>query len=115
MAAEKTENGAENQVEGEDRPEGAAGAETGADKLKGMEAVYDIPVQVSTVLGKTSILVSKLMTLQKGDVVELDRRVGEAIEIFVNRQLVARGELIVADGKLGVTLTEIIKIDLHQI
>lgn len=76
-------------------------------KIKNLDAVYDIPVQVSMVLGKVRIPISKLMNLQEGAVVELDNKVGEPIEIYVNRKLVARGDLIVSDGRLGVTLTEI--------
>ena len=83
-------------------------------KAQNMGAVYDIPVQVSTVLGKVRIPVSKLMTLQKGAVVELDSTVGKPIEIYVNRKLVARGDLVVSDGRLGVTLTEIIRSDLRK-
>ena len=76
-----------------------------------LEAVYDIPVQVSAVLGKATIQVSQLLKLGRGAVVELDRKVGEAIDIYVNNRLVARGEVVVVDDKLGVTMTEIIKSD----
>ena len=41
--------------------------------------------------------------------VELDRKVGEAIDIYVNNNLVARGEVVVVDDKLGITMTEIVK------
>ncbi len=81
---------------------------------KNLDAVYDIPVQVTTVLGKVRIPVSKLMTLKKGAVVELDNSVGKPIEIYVNRKLVARGDLVVSDGRLGVTLTEIILSNLRK-
>ena len=74
-----------------------------------LEAVYDVPVQVSAVLGKTSMEVSQLLKLGRGAVVELDRKVGEAIDIYVNNRLVARGEVVVVDERLGVTMTEIIK------
>ena len=76
-----------------------------------LEAVYDIPVQVSAVLGKASMQVSRLLKLERGAVVELDRKVGEAIDIYVNNRLVARGEVVVVEDKLGVTMTEIIKSD----
>ena len=56
-----------------------------------LEAVYDIPVQVSAVLGKATMQVSQLLKLSRGAVVELDRKVGEAIDIYVNNRLVARG------------------------
>ena len=53
--------------------------------------------------------VSQLLKLGRGAVVELDRRVGEAVDIFVNNKLVARGEVVVVDERLGITMTEIIK------
>ncbi len=76
---------------------------------KELEAVYDIPVQVSAVLGKSTMQVSQLLKLGRGAVVELDRKVGEAIDIYVNNRLVARGEVVVVEDRLGVTMTEIIK------
>ena len=76
-----------------------------------LEAVYDIPVQVSAVLGRSTMQVSQLLKLGRGAVVELDRKVGEAIDIYVNNRLVARGEVVVVDDHLGVTMTEIIKAD----
>jgi len=78
---------------------------------KELEAVYDIPVQVSAVLGKATMQVSQLLKLGRGAVVELDRKVGEAIDIYVNNRLVARGEVVVVEDRLGVTMTEIIKME----
>lgn len=74
-----------------------------------LEPVFDVPVNIQAVLGKTSIEVSELLQLGPGSVLELDRRVGEAIDIYVNNRLVARGEIVVVDDQLGVTMTEIIK------
>ena len=74
-----------------------------------LEAVYDIPVQVSAVLGKSTMEVQQLLKLGRGAVVELDRKVGEAIDIYVNNRLVARGEVVVLEDRLGITMTEIIK------
>ena len=77
-----------------------------------LEAVYDIPVTLSAVLGKTTMQVSQLLKLGRGAVVELDRKLGEAIDIYVNNRLVARGEVVmVDDNRLGVTMTEIVKAD----
>jgi flagellar motor switch protein FliN/FliY len=76
---------------------------------KDLEAVYDIPVQVSAVLGKSTMEVARLLRLGKGAVIELDRKVGEAIDIYVNNRLVARGEVVVLEDRLGITMTEIIK------
>ena len=74
-----------------------------------LEAVFDVPVTVSAVLGKSGMEVSQLLKLGRGTVVELDRKVGEAIDIYVNDRLVARGEVVLVEDRLGVTMTEIIK------
>ncbi len=75
-----------------------------------LEAVYDIPVTVSAVLGKATMQVNQLLKLGRGAVVELDRKLGEAIDIYVNNRLVARGEVVMVDDtRLGVTMTEIVK------
>jgi flagellar motor switch protein FliN/FliY len=76
-----------------------------------LEAVSDIPVSISVVLGKTSMQVQQLLKLGRGAVVELDRKVGEPVDILVNGRLVARGEVVVVEDKIGVTMTEIIKAD----
>jgi flagellar motor switch protein FliN/FliY len=74
-----------------------------------LEAVYEVPVQISAVLGRATMQVSQLLKLGRGAVVELDRKVGEAIDIYVNNRLVARGEVVIVDERLGVTMTEIVK------
>ena len=74
-----------------------------------LEAVYDIPVKVSAVLGKSTMQVHELLKLGRGAIIELDRKVGEAVDIYVNNRLVARGEVVVVEDKLGITMTEIIK------
>ncbi len=74
-----------------------------------LEAVFDVPVQVSAVLGRARMDIGDLLKLGPGTVLELDRKVGEAIDIYVNNRLVARGEVVLVEEKLGVTMTEIIK------
>jgi flagellar motor switch protein FliN/FliY len=89
-------------------PDPREAAETGS--AKDLEAVYDISVTVSAVLGKATMQVSQLLKLGRGAVVELDRRLGEAIDIYVNNRLIARGEVVMVDNtRLGVTMTEIVK------
>jgi len=87
-------------------PEGADPTARGAADL---EAVFDVPVQVSAVLGRAKMEVGELLKLGPGAVLELDRKVGEAIDIYVNNRLVARGEVVLVEDKLGVTMTEIIQ------
>ena len=78
-----------------------------------LETVYDIPVQITVILGRTSMQVSQLLKLGRGAVIELDKKVGEPIDIFVNNRLVARGEVVVVEERIGVTMTEIIKAEKH--
>jgi flagellar motor switch protein FliN/FliY len=98
----------------EAQPPEMVGAEDGDAEASGrsaadLEAVFDVPVQVSAVLGRARMDVGDLLKLGPGTVLELDRRVGEAIDIYVNNRLVARGEVVLVEEKLGVTMTEIIK------
>jgi flagellar motor switch protein FliN/FliY len=88
-------------------PDDAAGPKGAAE----LEAVFDVPVHVSAVLGRTRMDVGDLLRLGPGAILELDRKVGEAIDIFVNNRLVARGEVVLVKERLGVTMTEIIKAD----
>ena len=76
---------------------------------EGLEAVHDVPVKVQAVLGRARMPVGELLHLTSGTVVELDRRVGEPVDIFVNDRLIARGEVVLIDGALGVSLTEIVR------
>ena len=87
-------------------PEVDDGAEHSAAELA---PVFDVPVKIQAVLGKTHVDVATLLKLNKGSVLELDRKVGEAIDIYVNNRLVARGEVVLVEDRLGVTMTEIIK------
>ncbi len=93
-------------------PSGGDAEPAGPRTPRDLEAVYDIPVVVSAVLGRVSMPINQLLKLGRGAVVELDRRLGEPIEIYVNNRLVARGEVVMVDEeRLGVTMTEIVKSD----
>lgn len=74
-----------------------------------LSPVFDVPVNIQAVLGRTHLNVSNLLRLNRGSVLELDRRVGEPIDVYVNDRLIARGEVVIVDDRLGVTMTEIIK------
>ena len=90
----------------------AAAGEDGAPvTATALEAVYDVPVRVSAVLGRSRMAIADLLSISSGTVLELDRKVGEAIDVFVNNRLVARGEVVLVEERLGITMTEIIKSD----
>ena len=106
--SDPTENGLD--LEEMDTPCAADGMPlTGEKTAADLEAVFDVPVRVSVVLGRTRMPVANLLRLDTGSIIELDRQVGEAIEIYVNDRLVARGEIVLVENRLGVTMTEIIK------
>lgn len=121
MAAAMEEQQVEESAPASDDAENIAFEEIAEDTLPGDErvekdltAIYEIPVQISAVLGRSTMQVSQLLKLGRGAVVELDRRVGEAIDIYVNNRLVARGEVVVVEDKLGITMTEIVKSERQQ-
>lgn len=76
-----------------------------------LESVFDVPVKVSAILGRSKMGIGDLLKLGPGSVLELDRKVGEAIDIYINDRLVARGEVVLVEDKLGVTMTEILKVE----
>lgn len=86
-------------------------SEDGPRAAADLEPVFDVPVRVSAVLGRARMEVSQLLRLGRGAIIELDRTAGEAIDIYVNNRLVARGELVVVENRLGITMTEIVKSD----
>ncbi|WP_068315347.1 flagellar motor switch protein FliN [Polycladidibacter hongkongensis] len=100
------------ELDGEQRSGHGSDGETVVSKSAAdLEAVFDVPVQISAVLGHSRMKISEMLHLDTGVVMELDRKVGEAIDIYVNDRLVARGEVVLVEEKLGVTMTEIIKSD----
>ncbi len=85
-----------------------------ARKAEDLVAVFDVPMKVSAVLGRAKMDISELLKVGVGTVIELDRKVGEAIDVYVNNRLVARGEVVLVEDKLGITMTEVIKSDTDQ-
>jgi flagellar motor switch protein FliN/FliY len=73
-----------------------------------LDFILDIPLEVSVELGRTKILISDLLQLGPGSVIELSKLAGEPLEILVNQKLIARGEVVVANEKFGVRLTDVI-------
>lgn len=81
------------------------------DEVVNLEAVYDIPVEVTVVLGRTNMPISNVLKLGRGAVVELDRKIGESVDVYVNERLVARGEVVIVEDRIGITMTEIMKVE----
>lgn len=89
----------------------AVAQDFGASEEVSLEVVYDVPLQISAVLGKATMKISQLVRLSRGSIVELDKKVGDAVDVFVNDRIVAKGEIVLVDSKIGITITEIIKKD----
>lgn len=79
-------------------------------EIRPVDAVYDVPVVVTAILGSAKMPVNELLKLSKGSVVELDRHIGDPVDIYVNNRLVAKGEVVSVDDKLAITMTDVIKI-----
>ena len=77
-------------------------------KERNLDLILDIPLRVTVELGRTKMLVSELLNLGQGSVIELAKLAGEPMEVLVNDKLVARGEAVVVNEKFGVRLTDII-------
>jgi len=73
-----------------------------------LDLILDIPLKVSVELGRARMLVSDLLNLGQGSVIELNKLAGESMEVLVNDRLVAKGEAVVVNEKFGIRLTEII-------
>jgi flagellar motor switch protein FliN len=78
------------------------------DKSGNISMLMGVSLQLTVELGRTTLTVSEVLELQKGSVIELDRIAGEAVDIYVNNSLVARGDVVVVDDKFGVRITELV-------
>jgi len=88
---------------------GGAGKPGSSDKeKKNLDLILDIPLRVTVELGRAKMVVSDLLNLSQGSVIELNKLAGEPLEVLVNDKLVARGEAVVVNEKFGVRLTDII-------
>jgi flagellar motor switch protein FliN/FliY len=100
------------QVERDEQADAAAPPESGggeAGEANDDTAVYEVPVEIFAVLGTANVPIAQLLKMGRGAVLELDRKVGDPVDIYVNRQMVARGEVSVIDERLGVTVNETVK------
>jgi flagellar motor switch protein FliN/FliY len=79
-----------------------------SEELKKLDLVLDIPLTVTVELGRSKMLINDLLQLGRGSVIELQKLVGEPLEVLINDKLVARGEVVVVNDKFGVRLTDIV-------
>ncbi|MBG0916740.1 flagellar motor switch phosphatase FliY [Exiguobacterium profundum] len=71
--------------------------------------LYDVPLNVTVELGRTKKSVREVLELSQGSIIELDKLAGEPVDIYVNQQRIARGEVVVIEENFGVRVTEIIQ------
>ena len=74
-----------------------------------LESLYDVPVNLSVVLGSTKMQLNNILKLNKGAVVELDKTISDPVHIYVNDKIVAEGEIVVVENRIGVTITKVIE------
>jgi flagellar motor switch protein FliN/FliY len=100
----------ETSINSENQGQGTASTSVGKNSEEvNLRAVYDVPLQISAVLGRAKMKINQIVKLSRGSVIELDRKVGDSVDIFVNDRMVAKGEIVLVDNKIAVTLTELVK------
>jgi flagellar motor switch protein FliN/FliY len=82
--------------------------ESGEQAERELDFILDIPLELSVELGKTKMIVNDLLQLGQGSIIELNKLAGEPLEVYINRKLIARGEVVVVNEKFGVRLTDVI-------
>ncbi|MEI4485514.1 flagellar motor switch protein FliN [Frigidibacter sp. MR17.14] len=93
-----------------DEPNAIAPRSPTAEAGHNINAMLNVSLNVQIVLGQSRMPIAQLLTLSRGSVIELDKRIGEPVDVMINDRLVARGDLVkVGENRIGVTLTEIVK------
>jgi flagellar motor switch protein FliN/FliY len=96
------------QINGDSPAEGLKGDQSGQREDYDLDLILDIPLNVSAELGRVDMLINDLLQLGQGSIIELNKPVGEPVEIYINNKLIARGEVVVVDEKFGIRVTDII-------
>lgn len=99
--------GLQNLIPGSPSPAAATG-EAGATSDVNLGVILDVPVTISVEIGRTHIPIRQLLQYNQGSVIELDRHVGEALDVLVNNALIAHGEVVMIDDQFGIRLTEVV-------
>jgi flagellar motor switch protein FliN/FliY len=82
--------------------------EMGKGGNQNLEFLLDIPLEISVELGRASMIIDRMLQLTQGSVIELEKAAGETVEIYVNKKLLGKGEVIVVNDRFGVRITEVI-------
>jgi flagellar motor switch protein FliN/FliY len=71
------------------------------------KALNEVPLKISAVLGETTMTVEEVLKFSQGTIIELGKKIGEPVDIYVNEKIIAKGEIVIVGEKIGITLTEI--------
>ena len=91
----------------QDAPKAAGRSKKIDSDSRGLDFLYDIPLQVSVEVGRSKILLRDLLKMSEGYVIELDKLAGEPLDLYVNAKLIARGEAVMVGDKFGIRLTDV--------
>ena len=75
---------------------------------RGLDFLYDVPLQVSVEVGRCKILLKDLLNMSEGYVIELEKLAGEPLDLYVNSRLIAHGEAVLVGDKFGIRLTDVV-------
>lgn len=75
---------------------------------RGLEFLYDVPLQISVEVGRSKILLKDLLKMGEGYVIELDKLAGDPLDLYVNSRLIAKGEAVMVGDKFGIRLTDVV-------
>jgi len=89
-------------IEEPTRPAGAG------DNRGGFDALFDVSIPVVVEFGRTNMMLQDVLELGPGSVIQLDRNVGETVDVFVSNRKLAAGEIVVVDDRIGIQITELI-------
>ncbi len=86
----------------------STGSQENTPHARGLEFLYDVPLQISVEVGRSKILLKDLLKMGEGYVIELDKLAGEPLDLYVNSRLIAKGEAVMVGDRFGILLTDVI-------
>jgi flagellar motor switch protein FliN/FliY len=90
------------------RADGTQSSSLSAINEADLDPVLDVPITVTAILGRTQLAIADVLRLNEGSIVELDKTIGEPIDIYINNKIIARGEVTLVNESLAITLSEIV-------
>ncbi len=94
-------------------PQMQEGDGTGEEDKTNQEMLMKVPLEISVEIGRTKRLVKDILEFTQGTLVVLDKMAGEQVDLFVNGQCIAKGDIVVVEDNFGIRVTEIVSRELH--